>query len=47
MMFDPLEQVTVACSNCKREFNIVKLHGLSTEGMICQRCSVGEIQFPE
>ncbi|MBI2664104.1 hypothetical protein HYX10_02040 [Candidatus Woesearchaeota archaeon] len=47
MMFDPLEQVTVKCENCGRSFNIVKLHGLSTEGMICQRCSVGEIEFPE
>ena len=47
LMFDPLEQVTVKCSNCGREFNIVKLQGLSTEGMICQRCAVGEIEFPE
>jgi regulator of protease activity HflC (stomatin/prohibitin superfamily) len=46
-MFEPLEQVTVNCSNCGRGFNIVKLHGLSTEGMICQRCAVGEIEFPE
>lgn len=47
MMFEPLEQVSVACSNCGRQFNIVKLHGLSMEGMICQRCSIGEVQFPE
>ena len=46
-MFEPLEQVSVTCSNCGRQFNIVKLHGLSTEGMICQRCNVGEIEFPE
>ncbi len=47
MMFEPLEQVTVACVNCGRQFNIVKLHGLSTEGMICQRCNIGEVEFPE
>ncbi len=47
LMFEPLEQVTVACSNCGRQFNIVKLHGLSMEGMICQRCSIGEVEFPE
>ena len=44
---EPMEQVTVACSNCGRTFNIVKLPGLTTEGLICQRCEVGEIQFPE
>ena len=47
MVFDPLEQVTVICSNCGRNFSIVKLRGLGTEGMICQRCTVGEIDFPE
>ncbi len=47
MMFEPLEQVTVSCSNCGRQFNIVKLHGLSMEGMICQRCAIGEVEFPE
>lgn len=47
MVFDPLDQVTVTCSNCGRKFDMVMLHGLTTEGMLCQRCSFGEIQFPE
>jgi DNA-directed RNA polymerase subunit RPC12/RpoP len=47
MVFDPLDQVSVTCSNCGRKFDMVMLHGLSTEGMLCQRCSFGEIQFPE
>ncbi len=45
--FQPLEQVSVACVNCGREFTVVKLRGISSEGMVCQRCSLGETQFPE
>jgi hypothetical protein len=45
--FEPLEQVVVSCVNCSREFTIVKLRGLSTDGLVCQRCSMGEMQFPE
>lgn len=44
---EPLEQVTVTCANCGRQFTVVKLPGLSMEGMICQRCELGEIEFPE
>lgn len=47
MLMDPLEQVKVKCSNCNRQFSIVKIPNLKIEGMICQRCSVGEIQFPD
>ena len=47
MFMEPLEQVTVTCSSCNRKFSIVKIQNLKTEGMICQRCSVGEIQFPD
>ena len=46
-MIEPMVQVSVKCVNCGREFSIVKLSGLSTEGMICQRCQVGEMQLPE
>jgi len=35
------EEVTVACSNCRRKFIIVKSSGFGTEGMLCQRCSAG------
>ncbi len=45
-VFQPMEQVTVSCVNCGREFTIVKIPGLSTEGMICSRCSFGEMQLP-
>ena len=47
LFMEPLEQVTVMCSTCNRKFSIVKIPNLKTEGMICQRCSVGEIQFPD
>ena len=46
-MVESMVQVSVKCVNCGREFSIVKLKGLSTEGMICQRCQVGEMQMPE
>ncbi len=42
-----LEQVTITCANCGRPFKIMKLKGLSLEGTICQRCSLGEVELPE
>lgn len=42
-----LEQVTITCANCGRPFKVLKLKGLSLEGTICQRCSLGEMQLPE
>ncbi len=42
-----LEQVTVTCANCGRPFKLFKLKGLSLEGTICQRCSLGEMELPE
>lgn len=35
------EEVTIKCSNCGREFKVVKSSGFSTEGMLCQRCAAG------
>lgn len=34
------EEVTIVCPCCGRSFTIVKSSGFSTEGMLCQRCSV-------
>lgn len=42
-----LEQVTITCANCARPFKVMKLKGLSLEGTICQRCSLGEMEMPE
>ena len=42
-----LEQVTITCANCGRPFKVLKLKGLSLEGTICQRCSLGEMEMPE
>ena len=42
-----LEQVTITCANCGRSFTVMKLKGLSLEGTICQRCSLGEMELPE
>ncbi len=42
-----LEQVTITCANCARPFKVFKLKGLSLEGTICQRCSLGEVELPE
>ena len=47
MVSEPLEQVSITCANCGRQFTVVKLPGLSLEGMICQRCELGEIESPE
>ncbi len=44
---EQLEQVTVTCPNCGREYSMVKISGISTEGMVCQRCQVGEQDLPE
>lgn len=37
------EEVLIRCANCGREIKIVKKEGYSTEGMLCQQCSMGEI----
>lgn len=42
-----LEQVTITCANCGRPFKLMKLKGISLEGTICQRCSLGEMELPE
>ena len=42
-----LEQVIITCANCGRPFKVLKLKGLSLEGTICQRCSLGEMEMPE
>ena len=42
-----LEQVIITCANCGRPFKVLKLKGLSLEGTICQRCSLGEMELPE
>lgn len=42
-----LEQVSVTCSNCGKAFKVIKLKGLSMQGVICQRCSLGEMELPE
>jgi len=42
-----LEQVMITCVNCGRPFKVLKLKGLSLEGTICQRCSLGEMELPE
>lgn len=42
-----LEQVTITCANCGKPFRLFKLKGLSLEGTICQRCSLGEVELPE
>ena len=42
-----LEQVSVTCSNCGKVFKVLKLKGLSMQGIICQRCSLGEMELPD
>ena len=46
-MVEPMVQVNVECPNCGRGFEILKIKGIDTEGIICQRCEVGEVQLPE
>jgi len=38
------EEVTFVCSGCGRQVKMIKLKGLGTEGLLCQRCSQGEIE---
>ncbi len=36
------EEVVVACANCGKKMKVIKVHGLNTEGMLCQSCGAGE-----
>lgn len=41
------EETTITCPGCGRANKVIKLAGLNTEGMICQRCAKGEIEIEE
>lgn len=36
------EEVEFVCANCGKKVKMIKLKGYSTEGLLCQRCSLGE-----
>jgi len=36
------EEVEFECSNCHRKIKMLKRKGYSTEGLLCQRCGLGE-----
>ena len=40
---DVAEEVIIRCANCGREIRVVKKRGYSTEGILCQRCAMGEV----
>ncbi len=39
------EETTVVCPGCGRETKMIKIAGLDTEGMLCQRCAKGEVEL--
>ena len=41
------EETVVMCPGCDRETKVIKLSGISTEGMLCQRCAKGEIEIED
>ncbi|MBI2134085.1 hypothetical protein HYU11_05375 [Candidatus Woesearchaeota archaeon] len=41
------EETTITCPGCGRVTKMIKVAGLDTEGMICQRCAKGEIEIEE
>ena len=41
------EEVTITCPGCGRISKVIKLSGVDTEGLICQRCAKGEIELEE
>ncbi len=38
------EEITFVCSGCGKQVRMVKLKGLGTEGLLCQRCAEGEVE---
>ncbi len=38
------EEITLVCPGCGRQVKMIKLKGLNTEGLLCQRCAEGEIE---
>ncbi len=41
------EETTITCPGCGRVTKVIKVSGLDTEGMICQRCLKGEVELEE
>ena len=39
------EETTITCPGCGRITKVIKLAGVDTEGMICQRCAKGEVEL--
>ena len=36
------EEVEFICANCSKKVKMLKVKGMSTEGMLCQKCGLGE-----
>lgn len=41
------EETTITCPGCGRVSKVIKLSGVSTEGLICQRCAKGDIELED
>ncbi|MBI2575167.1 hypothetical protein HYV82_04760 [Candidatus Woesearchaeota archaeon] len=41
------EETVIMCPGCGRETKVIKLSGISSEGMLCQRCAKGEIEIED
>jgi len=38
------EEIEFICPNCGKKVKMLKVKGVSIEGLLCQRCSQGEVQ---
>lgn len=45
VLIPTFEEIEFTCINCGKVVKMVKQTGMSTEGLLCQRCSVGEGSF--
>lgn len=41
------EETVITCPGCGRETKVIKLSGISTEAMLCQRCAKGEVEIED
>ncbi|GEM_PF-2756177 len=41
------EETIITCPGCGRATKVIKLSGISTEAMLCQRCAKGEVEIED
>ena len=41
------EEIEFTCANCGKVVRMIKQAGMSAEGLLCQRCSLGEADLDD